>query len=240
MKKIIILAIMATFFASESKAQQFRNYAQDEKGKSWLVIDVVPLKDESSDMCIYFTKKGVLNFAKCIGKWGEKAKEWAVTAKQENVVDFEKHIPNTDVSGMLGLKKSDDFQYIHFKALGVDFDTSVTGAYVPSSSNDYYKFDPFFVVDTKGVSFLILKVKLPKVKAESIVSTETAGASINNRGGVSFSGSKSKQTFEYEPIGFYIPIPVSEIDGYIELLKEAAEQIDKNKATYKNKKKLFK
>lgn len=240
MKKIMLLAIMATFATLTSKAQQFRGYAQDEKGKSWLAIDVVPYKDDSSDMYIYLTKKGVLNFAKSLEKWGEKAKEWAFTAERENVVDFEKHIPSADMSGILGLKKSDDFQHVHFKALGIDFDTSVTGAYVPSTTNDYYKFDPFFVVDAKGASFLMLKVKLPKVKAASIVSTETTGASINDRGGISISGSKSKQTVEYEPIGFYIPLPVGDINNYIKMLKDAAKQIDENKDTYKNKKNLFK
>ena len=236
--KRIVTAFLFLLIVTFVYSQNIRGYVKDEKGKSWLVVDVVPMKHDCNNMYIFFNKRLVEKFAKNLERWGKKAHEWTKTAEKENVKDFEKHIPNTQISDIMGLQKNDDFSFIHYTAYGIDFDTSISGAYVPAGT--LYRFDPFFVIDPMGNCYLELRVELPEQKASSAVATESAGVAGTNYGEVAVGVSNSRQTFSYNPEGFSIKIRMADLDTYITTLKETAKRFGKNRDDYKEKKKLFK
>ena len=194
-------------------------------------LEVTPNNERYTDMSIGLTKHNLQLFIKSLRKIREKTIKWEEIAKRENVRNMEK-----------GLQKSMD--KLVGSSFGYDFVAfNVDGMRLSKRYKDFWQkvTCPKFCVDGNGNCFLVYDgINMGSFK----VSTGKAYESTTTVGTPGLFGvtprasghSTSQELMKYEPGGFTIRIPVSEIDAYIAMLEEGLRHFDAKKA----EKKLFK
>ena len=173
-------------------------------------------------------KKGAVErFIKLLNKYGEKAKEWAETARKEEVTDFWKALT-------AAFFKPIDVRYLQFdcggKTIWKYYDNSMM-----SMTNCMT--DAYFQVNKDGSTYLVMNVSHTnsefKVQTgKSLVTTTVVGSQVGT--------STTKQLEAYNPGGIRIAIPTDEIDDFCNKMTKAFRQFDKREKDAKAKDKLFK
>lgn len=204
-------------------------------GQTLAVFEVSSNCASISNTALGLSKKSTEKMIDVIEKHVKKAKEWAITAQQQKVKDFDKPFYSLLKPGLV------DVTRLGYVTGGQSYSKSYTNSL--TTSNYLQIGYPTFVVNSDGECFISLasNVGIMRIASnKSIMSSTTvsSGGLLNPQTAVGHTTSREVEDYDVGWVHLYIPI--NEIDIFIDHLKLLVHDFEETKNNKKETDALFK